>query len=122
MCCFEGGPSDAVDTKIPAVVYALGVNISPRYCSPIVCYFCTADDEADLEEVLRSGLVPWVRQKLGGQAPNDVCLWLLRVIMGHESSAVVLAAEEALVELLGESRRVSKLFDGRSSRVLTRRP
>lgn len=102
---------------LSASTFSQGINYSP-----IDGYFCTADDDADLEEILRSGLVPWVKQKLGGQAPSDVCLWLLRVIVGHESSAVVLAAEEALTELLEESRLVSKLFDGRSSQVLTRLP
>lgn len=60
----------------------------------------------DLEELL-GGLVLWVRQKIDGKAPPEVCRFLLRVVSRHAVPTVVLAAKEALLELLTESSRVS---------------
>lgn len=51
--------------------------------------------------------MPWVRQKVGGHAPPDVCRWLVRVVSRHEAPAVVLAAEQALLDLVAESKSVS---------------
>lgn len=61
-----------------------------------------AGDPQDLEEILRGGLVPWVRQKLNGTAPVEVCRWLLRLVARHDSPRLVLAAEDALLNLLDE--------------------
>lgn len=66
----------------------------------------SAGDPTDLEDLLRGALVPWVRQKLEGNAPVEVCRWLLVVVAKHDRPAVVLAAEEALLELLAEGNRV----------------
>lgn len=59
-------------------------------------------DPADLEELLRADLVPWVKQKLEGKAPPEVCRWLLGLVAQHEESTVVMAAEDALLQLLEE--------------------
>lgn len=72
--------------------------------------FRLESDPEDLEELLRGGLVPWVRQKLRGKAPPEVCRWLLRLVGGHDVVTVVIAAEEALLQLLAED---CKVRDGR---------
>eukprot|EP00903_Cladosiphon_okamuranus_P012982 g12115.t2 len=59
-------------------------------------------DPAELEELLREGLVPWVKQKLKGKAPPEVCRWLLGLVAQHEETTLVMAAEDALVQLLAE--------------------
>lgn len=64
--------------------------------------FPLESDPADLEELLRGALVPWVRQKLKGKAPPEVCRWLLRLVGQHEVPTAVMAAEEALLQLLAE--------------------
>lgn len=51
--------------------------------------------------------MPWVRQKLDGKAPPEVCCWLLRVVARYDLPMVVLAAEEALLELLEEDNKAS---------------
>ncbi|CAM9282448.1 unnamed protein product [Ascophyllum nodosum] len=68
-----------------------------------------ASDARVLEELLLGELVPWVRRRLEGKAPCDVCRWLLRLVAGHESSPVVLAAEKALLALLEEAHAEWKL-------------
>ena len=70
-------------------------------------YSYPASDARVLEELLLGELVPWVRRRLEGKAPCDVCRWLLRLVAGHESSPVVLAAEKALLALLEEAHAVS---------------
>lgn len=50
--------------------------------------------------------MPWVRQKLRGKAPPEVCRWLLRLVGGHEVATVVIAAEQALLQLLAENSKV----------------
>lgn len=64
-----------------------------------------ASDPVDLEELL-GGVVLWVRQKVDGKAPPEVCQFLLRVVSMHAVPSVVLAAKEALLELLAESSKV----------------
>lgn len=59
-------------------------------------------DPADLEELLGGVLVPWVRKKLKGKAPPEVCRWLLGLVTQHDVSPVVTAAEDALLQLLAE--------------------
>ncbi|CAM9934264.1 unnamed protein product, partial [Ectocarpus sp. 13 AM-2016] len=66
-------------------------------------------DPADLEELLRSGLVPWLRKQLRGKGktvPPEVFRWLLRLVARHEACAVVAAAEETLLRLLAEDDMV----------------
>eukprot|EP00752_Nemacystus_decipiens_P002132 g2033.t1 len=66
-------------------------------------------DPADLEELLGEVLVTWVRQKLKGKAPPELCRWLLGLVARHEITAVVTAAEKALLELLAEDGKVWRL-------------
>lgn len=50
----------------------------------------------------------WVRQKQDGKAPPEVCRWLMQVLASHELSRVVLATEEALLQLLAEPLQVQE--------------
>lgn len=63
-------------------------------------------DPEDLEELLRDALVPWTRRKLKGRAPPEVCRWLMGLVAQHEKATVVVAAEEALLQLLAEDENV----------------
>lgn len=53
--------------------------------------------------------MPWTRQKLNGRAPPEVCRWLMGLVAQHEKGAVVVAAEEALLQLVAEDENVCSL-------------